>query len=512
MTLRRRRRAARDGRYRWFETRIDQAPHESARGGVHLISRDVTARKLAQDALRTQTARLESILASMGDGVVVLDAERRLIKINPVARAYIHQEEGEVVSKDWSKQHRAYLLDGVTPFPSEQGPLTRALHGEAVDGVEMMFQDRANILRAFSVTARPLDDAGRAAGCVAIYHDITAQLRAAKELLESEQRCRIIADSSFEGVAITQTGIVIDANANLVNSLGRTPSELVGSVTLDLFAAEDRDLVDEMISESEAMFEAQMLRADGTRFPVEVRGRLATFRGEPVRIVAVREITEKRAREAELKRQSEQLRALSLHDELTGLFNRRGFLEHAEQQLLTAARGERDACLFFVDLDAMKAINDGLGHEAGDRALVATAIVLTSVFRGSDSVARLGGDEFAIFAPECGVADVANMCARLDDAVAAYNDTSGESFQLSMSVGTAVYTPQDKPGLETLMARADAKMYAIKQASGRSTPAPAASGSGRVLTARPSASSTSTARQVSLAADVRSNATRTEDT
>jgi PAS domain-containing protein len=88
---------------------------------IHLASRDITQRGAAEEALRRQTSRLESILASMGDGVVVLDKDRQLIVVNPAARQYIHQNEGEVAPKEWAQKHRTFELDGKTPSPSERG-------------------------------------------------------------------------------------------------------------------------------------------------------------------------------------------------------------------------------------------------------------------------------------------------------------------------------------------------------------------------------------------------------
>src|SRR5690606_37556259 len=139
------------------------------------------------------------------------------------------------------------------------------------------------------------------------------------------------------------------------------------------FAPEDHDLVREKERQADTIFEVHLLRRDGARLPVEVRGRHSQFRGDTVHIAVVRDITERRRRESELKDQAELLRTLSLRDELSSLYNRRGFQEHAQRQLLQASRTKRPACVFFIDLNGMKLINDSFGHEIGDRALVVTA-------------------------------------------------------------------------------------------------------------------------------------------
>jgi diguanylate cyclase (GGDEF)-like protein/PAS domain S-box-containing protein len=455
-----------DGEYRWFETTYCLS-HDGERPTDHiqLTSRDITERRRAAQELRYQSTRLESILSSMGDGVVVLDQDRRVVIVNPTARSYIRQEVGQQVPRDWSKEHQTYLPDGETLFPSDQGPLTRALRGESCDGLELLIYDHAGTARSFSVTSRPIVLEGEPTGCVAVYRDISEQRRAERELAESEQRLRVLSESSFEGVAITRAGSILDSNALFASWFGRAPADLMGTPGLELFAPEDREHVRAQSSQAASCYEAHMLHADGSRFPVEVRGRDATYRGEPARIAVVRDITEQRRQEAALEAQAQQLKALSLRDDLTGLYNRRGFQEHGQRQLANANRSRRPACVFFIDLNGMKGINDTLGHEVGDRALGATAQVLASVFRASDVVARLGGDEFAVFAQECSLDDIPAVRARLNERVDALNISGTERFHLSLSVGTAVLDLTQPADLEGMLEAADQRMYEEKRAS-----------------------------------------------
>jgi len=455
---------SKSGTYRWFETHACLVRGGNAADHIHLAARDITQRKAAEEALRRQTARLESILANMGDGVVVIDSDRRLLVVNPAARQYIRQAEGEKVPQDWAQQHHAFGLDGKTPFPSEQGPLTRALRGEACDGVELVIYDRQGVCRSFSVTSRPVYEVDRLVGSVAVYHDVSEQRHAENDLLESQQRLRVLSEASFEGVAITQGGFVVDTNTTLAAWLGREPYELIGVDGISMFAPEDRELVREKAAHPDVIYEANMLRSDGTRFPVEVRGRHTQFRGETVRIAVVRDITDKRRRETELKNQAELLRTLSLRDELTSLYNRRGFQEHAQRQLLQAARTKRPASVFFVDLNGMKTINDTLGHEVGDRALVVTARLLTGAFRESDIVGRLGGDEFAVFAADCDIDGTRAVRERVARHLGELNQAGSEPFQLSISVGTAQFDPMHPAELDALLETADREMYERKRA------------------------------------------------
>ncbi|HYP87043.1 MAG TPA: PAS domain S-box protein, partial [Polyangiaceae bacterium] len=454
-----------EGGYRWFETTLglvqaglDQTPH------VHLTSRDITERRAAEEALQHQTARLESILSSMADGVAVFDEHNRMLMVNPAAHDYLRYEQGEALAADWPARHRAYQLDGTTPFPADQGPLTRALGGEACS-VQLVLHDKLDRPRAFSVTASPIREGeGHRTGCVAVYREITEQRKAARDLAESEERLRLLSEASFEGVALTHAGVIVDVNENFASWLGRSRSELIGTAGLACFAPEHHDELKLKSTLSEARYEADLLRRDGTRLPVEVRGRALNYRGEPMRIAVVRDMTERRLRDAELKEHAEKLRLLSLRDELTGLYNRRGFLEHAQQALRHATRNKRAACVFYADLNGMKVINDSLGHEVGDRAIVATSRLLSAVFRDADIVARLGGDEFAIFASESGAGDVGSIAARLFAEVDAWNGKGAEAFQLSVSIGSSVFEPAEPLALAELMERADREMYAQKRA------------------------------------------------
>lgn len=167
------------------------------------------------------------------------------------------------------------------------------------------------------------------------------------------------------------------------------------------------------------------------------------------------EIDEREKAEAEVRR-------LSLTDELTGLYNRRGFLLLAKQQLRMARRSNLPGWLLFADADGLKGVNDSQGHKAGDRMIAAAAKVLQDSFRESDVVARLGGDEFAVFAygpenpPEA-------MRARLQDNIDAFNRMGSLEAALSLSIGIVRCSPDDERPLEELLGQADALMYGEKR-------------------------------------------------
>jgi diguanylate cyclase (GGDEF)-like protein len=160
-----------------------------------------------------------------------------------------------------------------------------------------------------------------------------------------------------------------------------------------------------------------------------------------------------------------ELRHLALCDDLTCLYNRRGFFAAATQQLKVARRNQKPALLLFCDLDGLKTINDTFGHREGDLALVRAADAIETVFRDSDVLARIGGDEFAVLATDLPPRHQQTIYARLQKAL---NRMSGDEsrYELSLSVGAAWFDPQNPMPLGELMEQADRAMYERKRNHG----------------------------------------------
>jgi two-component system cell cycle response regulator len=157
-----------------------------------------------------------------------------------------------------------------------------------------------------------------------------------------------------------------------------------------------------------------------------------------------------------------ELKSLSLTDELTGLYNRRGFLTLARQQIKIAHRLKKRLLLIYTDMDNLKWINDTLGHKEGDRALKEMAEIMSSTFRASDLVARMGGDEFAVLGLEEAEADFSKIRLRLQQKTVLSGKDSAKPYRLSFSMGFVQYDPEKPEGIDDLLARADKLMYVEK--------------------------------------------------
>lgn len=181
--------------------------------------------------------------------------------------------------------------------------------------------------------------------------------------------------------------------------------------------------------------------------------------------LAMRDDLEQRvlARTAALERANSEIHHLSMTDELTGLLNRRGFFDAADQRLAEARVAGNDCLVAFVDIDGLKQVNDTYGHMAGDAMIAHLADSLRSVVREGDLIARLGGDEFCtlVIAPPEGGTDLA---ARLRERLDRLNESGALEFTLSASVGLVSTAEVPGASVDELLLQADQRMYTHKRA------------------------------------------------
>jgi diguanylate cyclase (GGDEF)-like protein len=178
------------------------------------------------------------------------------------------------------------------------------------------------------------------------------------------------------------------------------------------------------------------------------------------------DVTPQKAAEAALRQREEQLRMLSLSDDLTGLYNRRGLFALGEHTMRIARRRARKLGVIYVDVDALKTINDRFGHTQGDEALRIVADVIRASVRESDVVGRIGGDEFVVLAEDdTGVTE--DLVVRLRRRVERANEKGGRPFRLSLSIGAVDWEHGDQATLQELIERADQSMYDDKRAKRR---------------------------------------------
>ncbi len=289
------------------------------------------------------------------------------------------------------------------------------------------------------------------------------------KIRESEQWLSTILKSIGDAVIVTDTGGRVTFMNSVAEGLtGWKREEAAKKHLKDIFnivnegtGQQDEDPATRVLREGGVVGLANhtvLIARDGTRRPIDDSGSpIRDNKGNITGVVLIfRDITERR-------RLEEELRALSLIDELTSLYNRRGFFNLAQQQLKLAKRTKRRPLFFIADLDGLKQINDTYGHEKGDMALIDAAGIMKETFRESDIIGRIGGDEFAGVMLEDSNASAGILAARFQENLDAHNAKSTRPYKLSISIGIAHCGPDSSPSIDELLKKADKLMYEQKR-------------------------------------------------
>ncbi len=336
----------------------------------------------------------------------------------------------------------------------------------AADGRVMWVWERDTVIR---------DEHGTPFLTQGIVTDVTATRIAEAALAESEERNRGVVHALEEGLLIYgKDGRVISCNVAATRILGIAEEELLGTAVGDwpvTMTHEDGTPMTSESSPSQRAFDSgvpqrdvviHFVRQDRTELWASVSSHPLVREGEtaPYGVVsAFTDITERR-------RAQEQIAFLAYHDSLTKLPNRALLDEHLALGLARARRGGHAVALLYVDLDDFKAVNDSLGHAAGDELLRRIAVRLRGVVRTTDLLARQGGDEFLILLtdldrdPRLSAEAVAKQ---VEAALLEPFSIADAEFEIGSSIGISIY-PHDASDADTLLRHADAAMYEVKQA------------------------------------------------
>ena len=283
----------------------------------------------------------------------------------------------------------------------------------------------------------------------------------------AEERYRAIAEWTPEAVAVHRDGILLYANPALAQMFGApSPQALIGRPVLDLVHPAWQDAVGRSMSRELVTgkrvptMRQQCVKLDGTVIDVDATAIDILYDGSPAAYVMVRDVTEQLQAEARIQR-------LAFYDDLTGLPNRRLFLERLGAALQSARNAGEFAALMYLDLDNFKDLNDARGHAVGDRLLVEVAQRVGRVLQPGDTCARLGGDEFVVIISRLGaelaMAEVTAMgvAENVRAVLAGSYDIEGGRYSASASIGLTLF-PKDQQGADALLREADTAMYRAK--------------------------------------------------
>jgi diguanylate cyclase (GGDEF)-like protein/PAS domain S-box-containing protein len=432
------------------------------------LNEKVTERKQMEEALRESEAQYRALFEGSPDAIFLADPETgTILDANPaacrlLARPYeriiglhqseIHPPHRESYSREAFHQHVEETKEQEGSRPIENTILRP-------DGSEVPVEVLAELV---TIKGKKV--------LLGVFRDITERKMAEQKLEESIMRFRRLSEAGFEGIVISEQGIFVDANTRMAEMLGCAFSDLIGRKISDFVAPESMDSVlDHIRSGSEERYELFAKRKDGSIFPVEAQGKSLPYEGRMLRITAIRDITERK--EAE-----EQIRYLAYYDSLTGLPNRTFYKELVSRALLLAKRHHWTIAILFIDLDYFKRINDTLGHDIGDQLLRTVGDLVKTCIRKSDFiarseedalelenvVARLGGDEFIVLLNEIAHSqDASRVARRILKELARPFTLAGHEVFVTASIGIALF-PLDGNDAETLLKNADVAMYHAK--------------------------------------------------
>lgn len=303
---------------------------------------------------------------------------------------------------------------------------------------------------------------------VAVMVDITERRRAEDALARESFRNRMLLRNASDGICILdEKGNALDVSDAFCNMLGYTREALLG---MNVSQWDPRWSTGEGKKEFRRLqrstshttvFESRHRRKDGRVFDVETYCIGLELETEPMLFLSSRDISER-------KRVQEQIQHQAHYDELTGIPNRSLFYDRLTQGMVLAKRERYELALLFLDLDRFKAVNDELGHEAGDEVLKIAAARVRRLLRESDTVARIGGDEFTVILPRISSReDAAEVATKIVDALAvsfqlSSSNGSARVVSIGCSVGIALF-PTDAESPDGLVVAADAAMYEAKR-------------------------------------------------
>ena len=449
---------------RLIEVQLKSATLHDAEGaltGVIIVARDITKRKLAEEALRQSEEKWRTVLENIEDGYYELDLAGNFTFATEVTARIAGMPRNEFIGKNYIQYcngENGERLFAAYKQVFETGSPVRHITYPIIlsDGTRRLLEASASLMQ---------DRNGQPVGFCGIIRDMTARRAAEEALRESESRHRTVLETAPDPMIVRDADSrVIYVNPAFSHVFGWSQSELAG-YKMDVVP---QDFWDEALaggvplagSRAFSGMETRRSTKDGRIVDVSISG--AVFYdggGQPQgSVVTLQDITERKKAEEELK-------FVAYHDLLTELPNRKSFYMILEDTLNQSRRRstQNTWALLFLDLDRFKHINDTLGHDAGDLLLQMVAERIQGVIRRTDHLFRLGGDEFTIILTNLTRdIDVAKVAEKIRSSLARSFRLKGHDVFTAVSIGIAVF-PDDGEEVEVLVRNADLAMYAAKE-------------------------------------------------
>ena len=445
--------------HHWEEDEIAFASQVAARIGLLLLAR---SRLQAERAQHESERRLSGILDNVELISVMLDREARLTYCNDYLLRISGWQREEIIGRRWEdvfrsprtvEQMQAIFSDLLADSPS-------AWHHQS----QIVMRNGECRTVFWNNTALRSPD-GDIIGAASIGQDITERDAAEKKL----RLFRTLIEQSNDAIEVVdaQTRRLIDVNEKACTDLGYSREELLSLSVSDIDAYDDTMMLDDTQKRLEQdgfiVMESLHRRKDRSVFPVEVSLRLIVL-DKPYVVSVARDISERKQAEQELQALQQVLREQAIHDQLTGLYNRRYLEEVLARELIIAERKGHCVSAIMGDLDHFKLVNDNYGHRAGDEVLRAFGKLLKSCSRGSDVDCRYGGEEFLLLLPDMNEQAARERAETLRVALASTPVRfEGSVIAVTGSFGVACFPRHARTG-DSLISAADKALYVAKEA------------------------------------------------
>ncbi len=405
---------------------------------------------------------LEALFKNSLDAIVSFDKNHLITDVNQSFINVFGYKSEEVIGK-----HVDDVMNMGKPGSANAEMTKKVIAGEAVEEEGTRYRKDGSPIEVM-IKGIPVIIDGKMSGGFGIYEDISARKKTERELLTQRQRLENVIEGSGVGTWEwnTQTGKNI-YNENWAKMLGYTLEELQPenqavwkSLTHPDDVRRSEEIAERHLAGELPYYECEcrMKHKDGYWVWVLDRGRILTSdaNGKPLSMFGIHtDISER-------KKAEEEIRYISTHDHLTGLYNR-NFIE-TELHRLDCAR-QLPFSIILADLNGLKLINDTYGHMVGDRALSRVAEIIRSCCREDDIYARWGGDEFVILLPQTTAKDAQLICRRIDEGC---RNIYVEDVPISMAIGLACKTAVTED-LKNILQEAEDSLYKQKLTESRST-------------------------------------------
>ncbi len=395
----------------------------------------------------------KTVFHSIGHPSLILDPQHNVIAANQAVMNLLAMSHEEIQGK------KCYKLFHGTKTPPARCPMRKTLVSGQAETVEMQME---TIKGTVLVSCTPIfNDKDHIERVVHVAADITGHKETVKTIEESEEKYRSLVESTEDSIYLIDRNYrYLFINSKHLSRIGLPNDQFIQGLAFHEFHTSEEtetfiEKVDKVFETGESHQYEYLSRRDGRYF-------LQTFsplKGTDGRTTAITVISKDITK---LKQMEEALRNLSFTDELTELYNRRGFMTLAQQQLKVANRLQRGALLLYLDIDNLKQINDKYGHHEGDRVLTEAAGLFKEIFRESDIVARIGGDEFVVLSIESSDNSIETINTRLQQRLEAYNAKTNRPYKLMISTGI-VYCEEGYSSIDELIITADKMMYEQKK-------------------------------------------------